>query len=112
MAATLTQRWTLSDVHQAGTFAQASQTLRAATVDDVVAMAVLAILSAVYLMRGALWDKPDPYLYKMYERPQQKMGSKTVTAATRDVAERMQQVVRLLVQKDEISIVSNGFLGC
>lgn len=75
-------------------------------------MAVLAILSAVYLMRGALWDKPDPYLYKMYERPQQKMGSKTVTAATRDVAERMQQVVRLLVQKDEISIVSNGFLGC
>lgn len=93
MAATLSQRWTLSDVQNAGSFFQATQVLRAATVDDFVAMAVLAVLSAVYLMRGTLWDRPDPYLYKMYERPQEKMGSKMATAVTRDVSERMSQVV-------------------
>ncbi|KAM0719132.1 hypothetical protein Q7P37_005037 [Cladosporium fusiforme] len=92
MAAILSQRWTLSDIRHAGSFPQATKMLQTASVDDVVAMAVLAILSAVYLMRGTLWDRPDPYLYKMYERPQEKMGSKTVTSATRDVAERMHQV--------------------
>lgn len=96
MAATLSQRWTLSDFQNAGSFAQASQVLRAATVDDFVAMAVLAVLSAVYLMRGTLWDRPDPFLYRMYERPQEKMGSKMTKAVTRDVAERMDQVVSFL----------------
>ena len=91
MAATLSQRWTMTDVNHLGSVAQ--QTLQTASADDVIAMAVLAILSAVYMLRGTLWDKPDPYLYKMYERPQEKMGAKTVKAATRDVAERMQQVV-------------------
>lgn len=100
MAATLSQRWTLSDIHHAGSFAQARQVLQTASIDDVVAMAVLAILSAVYLMRGTLWDRPDPYLYKMYERPQEKMGSKTATTVTRDVAERMQQVVSSFIHND------------
>lgn len=70
-----------------------AQSLQAASADDVVAVAVLAILSAIYLMRGTLWDVPDPHLYKMYERPQEKMGSNSVAAVSRDVAERMHQAV-------------------
>jgi len=70
-----------------------AQSLQAAAADDVVAVAVLAILSAVYLLRGTLWDVPDPHLYKMYERPQEKMGSSSVAAVSRDVAERMHQAV-------------------
>lgn len=93
MAASLSQRWTLSDLSNAGQYAQAAQLLQRASFDDVVAMAVVALLSAAYLLRGTLWDKPDPYLYKMYERPQEKMGTKGAAAITRDVAERMQQVV-------------------
>ena len=87
MATTLPHQWTLSDAYTA------AQSLQAAAIDDVVAMAVLAILSAVYLVRGTLWDRPDPHLYKMYERPQEKMGSNSVTTVSRDVSERMQQVV-------------------
>lgn len=70
-----------------------AQSLQSASLDDVVAMAVLAFLSAVYLGRGILWDRPDPHLYKMYERPQEKMGSKSVATVSRDVSERMQQIV-------------------
>lgn len=92
MATTLARRWTLSENDIASAVLQ---TLQAATFDDVVVMAVLAILSAVYLVRGTLWDRPDPHLYKMFERPQEKMGSKSVAAASRDVSERMHQVVSL-----------------
>lgn len=111
MATTLSQRWTLSDIHHAGSFAQAAQTLQTASIDDVVAMAVFAILSAVYLMRGTLWDKPDPYAYKMYERPQQKMGAKTITATTRDVTERMQQVVSTTFLTNTYFAISDRYLG-
>lgn len=90
MATTLAQHWTLSD---STTAIRTIESFQAAALDDVAAMAVLAILSAVYLLRGRLWDRPDPHLYKMYERPQEKMGSNSVAAVSRDVSERMQQVV-------------------
>jgi NADPH-ferrihemoprotein reductase len=90
MATTLSQRWPLFNMNNPDAIAQSMQ---AASADDVVAVAVLAILSAVYLLRGTLWDLPDPHLYKMYERPQEKMGSNSVAAVSRDVAERMQQSV-------------------
>lgn len=96
MASTLTQPWTSSDIQYADSIVQ---TLQTAALDDVVAMAVLAVLSAVYLMRGTLWDRPDPHLYKMYERPQEKMGSKTAAAVSRDVAERMQQLVSIALNR-------------
>ena len=92
MAATLPQQWTMSDIPNASTIVQF---YHAAAFDDVVAVAVVAILSAVYLVRGTLWDCPDPHLHKMYERPQESMGSKSVATVTRDVSERMQQVVSI-----------------
>jgi hypothetical protein len=92
MATTLARPWTLSDTPTANLVVESIQT---ASLDDVVAMAMLAILSAVYLVRGTLWDRPDPHLYKMYERPQEQMGSNSVAPVSRDVSERMQQMVRL-----------------
>jgi len=81
MAATiLPQHWTLSNTYIA------AQSLQSAALDDVVAMAVLAILSAVYLVRGTLWDRPDPHLYKMYERPQEKMISNSAVALSKDIS--------------------------
>jgi NADPH-ferrihemoprotein reductase len=90
MATILPQHWTLSNTYIT------AQSLQSAALDDVVAMAVLAILSAVYLVRGSLWDRPDPHLYKMFERPQEKMGSNSVATVSRDISERMQQMVRTL----------------
>jgi hypothetical protein len=92
MATTLARPWILSDTQTANFVVESIQT---APLDDVVAMAMLAILSAVYLVRGTLWDRPDPHLYKMYERPQEQMGSNSVAPVSRDVAERMQQIVSL-----------------
>lgn len=90
MATILPQHWTLSNTYIT------AQSLQSAALDDVVAMAVLAILSAVYLVRGSLWDRPDPHLYKMFERPQEKMGSNSVATVSRDISERMQQMVSTL----------------
>ena len=87
MATILPQHWTLSTNYVT------AQSLQSAALDDVVAMAVLAILSAVYLVRGTLWDRPDPHLHKMFERPQEKMGSALVATVSRNVSERMQQMV-------------------
>jgi len=87
MATLLPQHWTVSNNYVA------AKSLQSAALDDVLALAVLAVLSAVYLARGTLWDCPDPHLYKMYERPQEKMGSNFVTTVSRDVSERMQQTV-------------------
>ena len=90
MATIPPQHWTLSNTYIA------AQSLQSAALDDVVAMAVLAILSAVYLVRGTLWDRPDPHLYKMFERPQEKMGSNSVATVSRDISEKMQQMVSTL----------------
>lgn len=92
MAATLPQQWTMSDIPSASTIVQF---YRATAFDDLIAVAVVAILSAVCLVRGTLWDCPDPHLYKMYERPQESMGSNSVVTVTRDVLERMQQLVSI-----------------
>jgi NADPH-ferrihemoprotein reductase len=90
MATVLSRSWPLFKMESPDAI---TQSLQAASADDVVVVTVLAILSAVYLLRGTLWDLPDPYLYKMYERPQEKMGSNSLVTASRDVAERMHQLV-------------------
>ncbi|KAK3704717.1 NADPH-cytochrome P450 reductase [Vermiconidia calcicola] len=60
--------------------------------DDLAATAVLATLAMLYLFRGTLWDRQDPHVFKMYERPQEKMGARaTSQGSTRDIAEKLQQ---------------------
>ena len=61
--------------------------------DDLAAMAVLATVTMVYLFRGSIWDRPDPYVYKMYERPQQNMVSTNVQQVTRDISKMLKQTV-------------------
>jgi hypothetical protein len=94
MAASLSRSWPLFNMQNSDTIAMP---LQSASADDVVAVAVIAILSAAYLLRGTLWNLPDPHLYKMYERPQEKMGLNSVTAVSRDVTERMHQLVSRVV---------------
>ena len=60
------------------------------TVDDFAAMAVLASLSLFYFLY--IRDKPDPNLYRLFERPQEKLGICKAAETTRDVALKLEQV--------------------
>lgn len=60
--------------------------------DDVLALAALA--AAVSLYFWIVRERPDPYLYKLYERPQEHM-SKGGSKATTDIAEKLGQIVRI-----------------
>ena len=62
--------------------------------DDFAAMAVLATLSVLYLSKGLLWNRPNPYLYKLYERPQEHLAGQSTSQSTRDIAQKVEQMVR------------------
>ena len=59
--------------------------------DDYVALLLLLIGAAAYLSYGVLWAKPDPYLYKLYERPQEHFGAIAKDENSRDVAQQLSQ---------------------
>jgi NADPH-ferrihemoprotein reductase len=73
------------------TFAQLPQY---GALDDFAAMAVLATLSMLYLSKGILWNRPDPYLYKLYERPQEHLAGQNTSQCTRDIKQKLEQIVR------------------
>lgn len=67
------------------------------TWDDYVALVCLFIGAAAYLSYGKLWAKPDPYLYKLYERPQEQFGQVKRDESIKDVAKQLQQQEKDLV---------------
>ena len=76
-----------------GSWEAISQLPRYGTLDDLAAMAVLATLSVLYFSKGILWNRPDPYLYKMYERPQEHLAKQSVAQSTRNIAQKLEQTV-------------------
>ncbi|CAD0038475.1 unnamed protein product [Aureobasidium pullulans] len=59
--------------------------------EDIAAMALVGAASAAYMFKGTLWDKPDPYLYKWFERPQELMGGRAGAQQTRSIAEKLEE---------------------
>ncbi|KAI5200086.1 cytochrome P450 reductase 1 [Aureobasidium subglaciale] len=59
--------------------------------EDIAAMALVGAASAAYMFKGTLWDKPDPYHYKWFERPQELMGGRAGTQQTRNIAEKIEE---------------------
>jgi NADPH-ferrihemoprotein reductase len=71
---------------------------RTAAYDDVAVLALLALGGASYLTRGSLWDKPDPYHYKWFERPQESaLNSRNIKKETRNIAQKLEETQRDLV---------------
>lgn len=65
---------------------------------DIAALGVLALGSAGYLLRGYTWDKPDPYDYIWYERPQLKNGGAlNAKKETRNIAQKLEDTNKDLV---------------
>ncbi|KAH0011586.1 riboflavin synthase domain-like protein, partial [Aureobasidium melanogenum] len=59
--------------------------------EDIAAMALVGAASAAYMFKGTLWDKPDPYHYKWFERPQELMGGRAGAQQTRNIAEKIEE---------------------
>ena len=69
-----------------------------AAYDDVAVLALLALGGASYLTRGSLWDKPDPYRYKWFERPQESaLNGRHLQKETRNIAQKLEETQRDLV---------------
>lgn len=66
---------------------------RSAAYDDVAVVALLALCGASYLLQGLVWNRPDPYAYKLYERPQEIINGKPAQKATRNIAQKLKEVV-------------------
>ncbi|KAK4888611.1 NADPH-cytochrome P450 reductase [Elasticomyces elasticus] len=62
-----------------------------ARLDDVAALAAVALLSTAYVTKGRLWRKTDPYSFKLYERPQQQPGAIKAAEQSKNLAERLEQ---------------------
>lgn len=72
--------------------AQIQQLLVTASLDDLLLLAVLLLGGTAYLSNGILWNKPDPYHYKWFERPQAAVaGLLAANAQTRDIAQRLEE---------------------
>ncbi|KAI7531150.1 hypothetical protein KC331_g14274, partial [Hortaea werneckii] len=59
--------------------------------DDFAAMAAVTAASVAYATKGYLWARPDPYAYKLYERPQQSLSTGTTVQQSRDLAQRLDE---------------------
>jgi NADPH-ferrihemoprotein reductase len=71
---------------------------RTAAYDDIAVLALLALGGAGYLTRGSLWDKPDPYHYKWFERPQESaLNGRHIKKETRNIAQKLEETQRDLV---------------
>lgn len=60
--------------------------------DDVVAVAVVAAIVSVLWYLGLFWEKPDPHLYRLFEKPQANMTNAGATKGTRDIGEKLGQI--------------------
>jgi len=60
--------------------------------DDAAFLGFVLLLTVGYCLRGVVWDKPDPHLYRWFEKPQSgSLGSKS--EATRDIGLKLEQSV-------------------
>ncbi|KAF2159840.1 hypothetical protein M409DRAFT_29650 [Zasmidium cellare ATCC 36951] len=60
--------------------------------DDVLAVLVVAAVLSTLWYLGLFWEKPDPHLYKLFERPQAHMTDAGATKGTRDIGEKLGQI--------------------
>lgn len=68
-----------------------------ATYDDAAAGVLIALLSTGYSLRGIAWNKPNPYSYRWYERPQDNMpDDKSRQKITSNIAEQLEESVWML----------------
>lgn len=72
------------------------QLSKSSSYDDYFLLAFLTVGGAGFLTKGLLWDKPDPYHYKWFERPQA-LDSVTTQRQTRNIGQKLEETQRDVV---------------
>lgn len=76
------------------TLAKLSQLGPPQSAADIAAIAAVGVASAAYLLKGIVWDRPDPYYHVWFERPQLRDGvAADGPKATRNIAQKMEEAV-------------------
>jgi NADPH-ferrihemoprotein reductase len=74
------------------------QVMKRSGYDDYVVLALLVLGGAGYISRNTLWDKPDPYYYKWFERPQESaLKGSAIQKETRNIAQKLEETNRDVV---------------
>ena len=60
---------------------------------DTIAAASLTALGIAYLFPKWTWDKPDPYEFIYFERPQSDEDAGSASNTTRNIAKRLEELV-------------------
>lgn len=66
------------------------QFLQHLNISDFVVLLLSFLALVAYLSHGKLWAKPDPYLYKLFERPQEQFGIATQNQGPKDIAQQLE----------------------
>ena len=74
-------------------YSHAFELLRDIPIDDVVFLGAAAAALAGYLVKGTLWNKPDPYHRTWFERPQEQDSERILNKETRDIAQKLEAAV-------------------
>ena len=71
---------------------------KASGYDDLALCALLVLGAAGYLAKGSIWDKPDPYHNKWFEKPQESAkNASNIRKETRNIARKLEETQRDLV---------------
>lgn len=73
--------------------AQVLKQLAPSSFADTAALAAVGLVSSAFLLRRYTWDKPDPHEYIFFERPQAKEGFLNKVKTTRNIVERLEELV-------------------
>ena len=89
----------LAEIARNSTFTAAlNQVSRSSGYDDYLVLGLLALGGAGFMTKGSLWDKPDPYHYKWFERPQEAfLKGNTAERQTRNIAQKLEESERDVV---------------
>jgi NADPH-ferrihemoprotein reductase len=68
------------------------------TISDLAALSAVGVASVAYLLRGIVWDKPDPYHHVWFERMGAN-GGVSGPKATRDIAKKLEESVSFVAQQ-------------
>lgn len=69
--------------------------LKPAHAADILAAAVLSVVAILYLFPKWTWNRPDPHEYIYFERPQSDSGAGGGGGTTKNIAKRLEELVRL-----------------